>query len=235
MKAMDHNELIGRLAQVRYFRELEQADLLRIVRSGQVRTTAHDEIIFREGEKCAGLFVLLRGRVHLVKLGPDGQEIILAVVEPVSMFNEVAALDGDSNPATALAVEDAVLWRAPAEALQHLLERYPSMALGLLDVLAKRNRFLVGQYEDLSFRSVLSRSAKLLLDLSKSGRTPVNRFTYPNTDLAARIATVPEAFSRSLRIFRKEGVIQTSRAALVVVDPARLARAARIGPVLTEG
>jgi CRP-like cAMP-binding protein len=116
-----------------------------------------------------------------------------------------------------------------------LLARYPTMALGLLEVMAKRNRFLVGQYEDLSFRSVLSRSAKLLLELSLDGRETINRYKYPNKDLAARIATVPEAFSRSLRIFRKEGVIQSSRAELVVLDPSRLARVARIGPVLPEG
>lgn len=231
----DDSHLIERLGQVRHFQRLEQSDLQRIVKSGQVRRIPKDEVIFREGEACAGLFVLLSGRVHLVKLGPDGQEIILAVVEPVIMFNEVAALDGEGNAATAFTVEDSLLWRAPAQNMRALLAQYPSMALGLLEVLAKRNRFLVGQYEDLSFRSVLSRSAKLLLDLSQGGRKTINRYKYPNKDMAARIATVPEAFSRSLRIFRKEGVIQSSRAELVVLDPTRLARMARIGPVLPEG
>ncbi|MGD8604013.1 MAG: Crp/Fnr family transcriptional regulator [Anaerolineales bacterium] len=230
----NNHDLVARLGQVRHFEELGRDDLEKIVQSGQVRRVSKDTVIFREGEACAGLFVLLNGRVHLVKLGPDGQEVILAVVEPVIMFNEVAALDGESNAATALAVDDSILWRVPAANLRDLLTRYPSMALGLLEVLARRNRFLVGQYEDLSFRSVLSRSAKLLLDLSQGGRKTVNRYKYPNKDMAARIATVPEAFSRSLRIFRKEGVIQTSRAELVVLDPIWLTHAARIGPVLPE-
>jgi len=53
---------------------------------------------------------LLSGRVHLCKLGPNGQQQIMAVIEPVIMFNEITVLDGGPNPTMALAVEDCVTW-----------------------------------------------------------------------------------------------------------------------------
>ena len=79
----DLPDLIAQLQRVERFRRLPEADVRAIVTAGRVRRFAADEIIFAEGEPCAGMFVLLAGRVHLRKLGPQGQESILEVVEPV--------------------------------------------------------------------------------------------------------------------------------------------------------
>ena len=83
------------------------------------------------------------------------------------------------------------------------------MGLGLLNVLATRNRLLMEHYEDLSFRSVVGRTSKLLLDLSRDGQVDIDRQAHPNVELAARVAAGPEAFSRSLSMLRKKA---TSRA-----------------------
>ena len=60
-------DLIDRLAKVRHFRTLRLSAIREIVTSGQVQTFSAGEIIYNEGWPCAGLFVLLRGRVHLRK------------------------------------------------------------------------------------------------------------------------------------------------------------------------
>jgi CRP/FNR family transcriptional regulator, cyclic AMP receptor protein len=212
----DLPDLITQLQRVEHFKRLPAADVRAIVTAGRVRQFAAGETIFAEGEPCAGMFVLLEGRVHLRKLGPQGQESILAVVEPVIMFNEVSVLDGGPNLATAVAVQACRVWQIGGENFQALLGRYPMVGLGLLRVLAARNRFLVSQYEDLSFRTVQARAAKLLLDLSAGGSQPIDRRKYPNHELAARIATVPEAFSRALHVFRRNGCIVCTRTAITV-------------------
>ena len=194
-----------------HFRPLSVTDIRAIIVAGRVRQFAAGDVIFGESAPCAGMFVLLSGRVHLRKLGPQGQESILAVIEPVIMFNEVAVLDGGPNLATAVAVQECQIWQIGCDAFQALLGRYPLIGLGLLRVLARRNRTLVSQYEDLSFRTVQARAAKLLLDLSNRGQQPVDRRRYPNHELAARIATGPEAFSRALNAFRRTGCITSTR------------------------
>jgi len=177
------------------------------------------EMIFHEGEASAGLWVLLNGLVHLIKTGPQGQEAIMAIIQPVIMFNEVAALDGEPNPAGARAVEDCLLWNVSYDRFQILLENYPIIGLGLLKVLASRNRALVGQYEDLSFKTVLNRAAKLLLELSREGNQPIDRVKFPNTRLAARLATAPEVFSRALKVFKQEGVLEMTSGSITVANP----------------
>ncbi|MCX6028000.1 MAG: Crp/Fnr family transcriptional regulator [Chloroflexi bacterium] len=212
----DFSELIAQLQRVEHFKNLPEADIRAIVTAGRVRQFTAGETIFMEGAPCAGMFVLLRGRVHLRKLGPSGQESIMAVIEPVIMFNEVAVLDGGPNLATAVTAQDSLAWQIGCESFQALLGRYPQMGLGLLRVLARRNRFLVSQYEDLSFRSVQARAAKLLLELSLGGQQPIDRRKHPSHEMAARIATVPEAFSRALNAFKRSGCLTCTRTTIIV-------------------
>jgi CRP/FNR family transcriptional regulator len=212
----DLPDLIIQLQHVEHFKRLPEADVRAIVTAGRVRRFAAGETIFAEGAPCAGMFVLLTGQVHLRKLGPQGQESILAVIEPVIMFNEVAVLDGGANLTTAVAAHDCTVWQIGCDNFQTLLARYPMIGLGLLRILAVRNRLLVSQYEDLSFRTVQGRAAKLLLDLSDCGAHPIDRRKHPNHELAARIATVPEAFSRALNAFKRTGCLTSTRTAIAV-------------------
>jgi CRP/FNR family transcriptional regulator, cyclic AMP receptor protein len=220
--------LTNDLGKVRHFRNLSLRDLNRIVSAGKVQRYRANEILFQEEEPCAGMFVLLKGRIHLCKLGPQGQVNILAVIHPVIMFNEVAVLDGGPNPATAMAVEDSLTWRVSHEAFQSLIEAIPQVGLSLLRVLARRNRELISQYEDLSFRPVVSRMAKLLLDLSARGKVTINRRQCSLEEMAARIGSVPEAVSRALNVIKTNDCISVSRSEIQVLSPAGLAKLAHL-------
>jgi CRP-like cAMP-binding protein len=224
----DINSLVNRMRTVSHFKTMPESDLRTIAASGQVRRFAAGATIFTENEPAAGMFVLATGRVHLMKLGPQGQQSIIDVIEPVIMFNEVTALDGGPNLTTAVAVQDCVTWNIPYENFQALMKNYPQLGLGLLRILAARNRTLVSMFEDLSFRTVVSRVAKLLLDLSENGKHPIDRHEHQNQEMAARVATVPEAFSRSLRLFKDRNLITCTHTSILVNDAKELAQLAQI-------
>ncbi len=220
--------LVTRLAKVRHFKVLPPTAIHEIVTSGRVQSHSTGSIIFHEGWDCAGLFVLFRGRVHLCKTCFQGQESIISVIEPVIMFNEVAALDGDVNPFTAVAFQKSITWKIPHERFQSLMEKYPILGISLLNVLAKRNRGLLSKYEDLIARPVKARTAKIILDLSSYGTQPVDRITHSNQFLAASISTVPEAISRSIKSLRESGAIQCTRTQIMVNCPDELAVLAQV-------
>ncbi len=228
------HSLAESLRSVRFFERLTDADLLNIVAGGQIRNFLSGETIFSEDEACAGMHVLIRGQVHLCKMGPQGQVNIMAIVVPVIMFNEVAVLDGGPNPVTAIAVQDCLLWKISHDSFHALLKHYPQLGLGLLRILAARNRQMLTQYGDLSFRSVLARAAKLLLDLSNYGQISISRHEHSINEMASRIASVPEAISRSLNTFKAQGVITSNRTMIVVCSPEKLAGLAQIDPQLLK-
>lgn len=229
---MNTAALLDRIRTVRHFQDLTDQELLMIVEAGHIHMAPAGSTLFREGDECAGMHVLIRGQVRLTKLGPQGQETIIAIIHPVIMFNEVAVLDGGSNPATATAIQDSLLWRVGCSQFQVLLGRIPQVGLSLLRVLASRNRLLMAHYEDLAFRTVVGRMAKLLLDLSQNGAVPVHRRDHSIQEMAGRVATVPEAVSRSLNVLKGEGVIDSSRVVIRVLQPDKLAEIANLGLIL---
>ena len=214
--------LIERMKRITHFRGITDRDLLQILRAGQLKRYSAGSTIFMEEDPCFGLCVLFRGEVHLYKLGPEGQENILSVIKPVIMFNEIAAIDGEPNPMTAIAFKNSVLWRADYDSFQYGLERFPSLGLGLLPVLARRNRRLISKYANLSFLPVRERVAVLLLELSNHGQDAIDRRNHTIQQMAAHIATVPVVISRTLSVFKEEGLIECTRTKISVLDPAEL-------------
>ncbi len=178
------------------------------------------------------MFVLFSGKVHLCKLSHSGQIQIISIIEPVIMFNEVTVIDGGPNPFTAIAAKDCLTWNITHEAFEDLVRRYPDpeIGLGMLRVLAARTRMLITRCEDLSFRPVLARTAKLLMEISNNGNSVINRREYPIKDMAASIATVPEAISRSLTTLKDEEIIECTRSKITILDVSGLAKLALITP-----
>jgi CRP/FNR family transcriptional regulator len=211
------------MKRLRHFRLLSDGDIMTIIRAGRIRTFGAGQTVFMEGDPSSGLCVLLGGEIHLYKLGPEGQENIIAVIRPVIMFNEVSVLDGGPNPATAIAFKHSVIWMADREAFELGLERFPQLGLGLLPILAKRNRMLADRYADLSFRPVRARLAILLLELSEHGREDINRRENTIQQMAARTATVPVVVSRRLGELREAGLVECTRTLIRVLDAQGLA------------
>lgn len=230
---VDLADLVNRLSNVRHFRELSVSTLYAIVSAGEVRRFRAGSTLYHEGEPCAGLFVLLSGRVHLCRHSAEGRRMIITEIDPVIMFNEVPVLDGGPNPVTAIAYQDCTTWRVSREAFLDLLRHRTEagmvdVALGLLKVLAARNRSLISRCTDLSFHSVLSRTAKLLLQLSAHGQRPIHRREHTIAHLSERIDTVPEVISRSLSVLAADGLVACTRTTITVLDPGALANIGQV-------
>lgn len=223
---MDIDQLASRLEQIEHFNNLSLDEVKNIIQSGKILRYDKDQVIFNEDEPSAGMFVLLNGQVQLCKISLHGQLSILSIIHPIIMFNEVSALDNGANPITAITTQVSILWQIETEKLQEIIINYPRIGLGLLRVLAARNRKLVTQFQDLSFLPLLSRSAKLLLEISNKGTSKINRKEHPNYFLAAQLSTVPEAFSRCLKTFRLQKMIISDTHKIEVINPSGLQRIA---------
>lgn len=226
--------LAERLGNVSHFMNLPLTDRLAIILAGQMHLFSPDTVIFFEEDPCAGLFVLLKGHVHICKLGRNGQQNIIADIKPVIMFNEVALLDGGPNPYTAIAIQNSLAWQISREAYQKLLKRYArdeymGVALGLLGIMSNRYRQLLDNYADLSFLTVPVRLAKLIYELSEQGSLPINRREISIHEMAARIATVPEAISRALNFLHCQGIVNATRTKITILKPKELDRMANAG------
>ncbi len=214
----EFKRMVDQMRSVEHFNSLSLVDLLAIVTSGQVLNFQPGTILFCEGDPCAGMYVLLEGKINLFRTGPEGQISLLDSLSPVIMFNEVPVLDGGPNPVSAQADDHVRVWFVPCAHFCRLIKRHPELGTGLLKVLARRNRLLVNNYSDLSFRSVAARVAKQLVELSGKGANLIYRSIHTNKILASKIVTSPEAVSRTMKQFGSRNLIEISRDSIRVLD-----------------
>lgn len=212
------------LRSIPYFASLDEQTLTSIASAVMHRAYAPGEVIFLEGDPCAGLFCLQSGHVKIYKSSPEGREQILHISSPHESFNDVAVFDGAPNPASAQAMDAVRVCIIERVAMQSLFDRYPKLAQAVVAVLAARARMLVNMIEDLSLRSVTGRLAKLLLDQATRGDVAV---PLTHQQMAARLGTVREMISRALRELEAEGLVRREGRQIVITDRAALER--RIG------
>ncbi len=185
-------------------------------------------MIFSEGEPVAGLYLIEEGSVKICRFSKEGREHTLHVLQSGDTFNDVAAFDGGPNPATAIAFEDAVVWRIARTDLQQLALRYPALAWALLESISRRARYLVNMVQDLSARHVKARLARLLLEQAQaSDQQPVTQML-TQEEMASRLGTVREVVGRALRNLVANGIIEFDRHRLLILDIERLAEEAEL-------
>lgn len=185
------------------------------------RTFRPGEQIMLEGEQPPGLFIVLRGRVRLSCIAPDGREQVLGTIKAGENFNTVPIFDGRPNPATAQARSPVECLLIPRTEMLNLVRKHPDLALAALSEMASQLRELVALVEDLAFRSVRERLARQLLIEGKEGTA---RLTHQ--ELAERTGTVREIAGRALRRLAEEKLIRLERGRIIVLDPGGLARIA---------
>jgi CRP/FNR family transcriptional regulator len=97
-----------------------------------------------------------------------------------------------------------------------LMRDYPQVTQNVTTMLAARVRQLLALVEDLSFRHVIGRVAKILLEHAGDGAASGPRLT--QQDMAAMAGTAREVIGRSLRSLEDDGIIKMDRHKLVITD-----------------
>ncbi len=222
-KVMRMPSLADFLRSVPYFSTLGPEEIKRITKETFERSFARGETLFLEGEPCSGLYVLKSGRVRIFKSSPEGREQVLLIARQGDSFNDVPVFDGGPNPASASALEPSTVYVIPGESLLSLVAGCPA-AQAIIKLFAARLRHLTTVVEDLSFRSVISRLAKMLLDLAvvEGGPSPMPRLT--QDEMAAIVGSVRDVIGRALRALERAGAIKIEGQRILVIDPEKLRR-----------
>jgi CRP/FNR family transcriptional regulator len=192
------------------------------------RTCLRGEVIFQEDEPTAGLFLIETGTVKICRFSMEGREYILQFLHPGDTFNDVSALDGGGNPATAIALTDAVLWRVARTDLRRVVQQHPELAWAIIENMAGRARLLVGIVHDLAMRGVRGRLARLLLEQAETAERGEPTDPLTQEEIASRLGTVREVVGRTLRGMANDGMISMERQQIVILDRTRLTEEAEV-------
>jgi CRP-like cAMP-binding protein len=204
------------IKSIPYFSGLGQAELDSIRKYIFEKKAGRGEILLFEGEPAETLYFVVAGVVKVFKTSADGKEQIFHIIRPGESFNDVPVFSGGENLTSAEAMGAVVLNVIKKSDVELILREYPQVALNVIRVLSQRVQQLVSLVEDLSFRHVTSRVAKILLEYAGDGTGEKPRLT--QQEMAAMIGTAREMVGRSLRTLEEEGTIRLERHRIIITN-----------------
>jgi len=231
MDPFDKQE-IGHMAEVSLFKDLTQ-DEIQTVRSGaRIRQAGADEFFFLQGDQAENLYILHTGRVKLTQINPDGQQILLRIITPWTLFAAIALVGKTTlYPVSAQAAEEstALVWSRGE--MDKMLEKIPRLALNAMQLMAEYVIEFQDRYRELATERVERRLARALLRLAtQSGRKtsegvlidlPLSR-----QDLAEMTGTTLYTVSRIMSQWETRQLVVSGRERVVVCNPHGLVKIA---------
>lgn len=201
------------LREMAIFAELDDAVLDRLAQRCVPRAVGEGFTLFRAGERCTGLYIVLEGRVRVYRTSPDGKQQTLAVEGPGRPVAELPLFDGGPYPAAAVTIVPSRLAFLPRTEFEHAFRTDPDVASAVVRALGARLRHLVQLLETVAFRDVAARLAMLLADYAEhhgtqEGEDTVLELERTQEELATEIGTARESVSRAFKQLQHRGLIR---------------------------
>ena len=128
------------LRKVPIFSKLRDEELVDLANKMVTRNLPAGKRLFAQDDPGDAMFIVLKGRVNIVKESQSGEELVLQSIGPLQLFGEVAMLDGGPRTAGAKTVEQTVLLSMDRQDFLDFLSTSPRSALSIMSVLAARLR-----------------------------------------------------------------------------------------------
>jgi CRP/FNR family transcriptional regulator, dissimilatory nitrate respiration regulator len=175
------------------------------------------EPLFHLGDKTAGLYEVVSGRVRLARAG---QEVVLYIAGAGETIAE-ASLYSPAYHCDAIASSSALVRLYPKAAVLDAFAKDRKAAQAFSATLARQVMNLRTRIEQRNIRSARERVRHFLaLNIGADGRT----VALPGTvkDLAAELGLTHEALYRTLAALEKAGEIRRARGKVVLARPRRV-------------
>lgn len=224
---LDPTMAVDSLRDCALFAHVDDDGLRAIAGQMRRRRFRRGEVIFHQGDLGDSLLVLASGSVKIVLPSPEGEEAIIASLQPGDFFGELALLDDAPRSTTASAVEPTETLSLSRDQFLRLLADDPGIVRALLKALAGELRRLTGHVEELHFLDLSGRLTARLVRLAReadpaaSGRVELN-WPFTQSDLASMIGGTRQSVNRLLSGMVDDGLIRIDRDTLVITDVERL-------------
>lgn len=172
--------------------------------------------------------------MRIYRVGPDGREFTLTVVDAGTVFGEMSLTAQRLENAYAEAMEPSVICAMKRRDLERLVIEKPQVGLKVMSVLSERLSLAEDRMEDIALKEVPARLAGFILQLIESegvvGREGYKIPTrYTHRQLATVIGSKRETVTKAFAVLQRAGVVELKRRRIHVKNIEALRRAARYG------
>jgi len=193
------------------------------------RRLADGELLYARRDPAEALYGLIRGRIRLSNVAPDGREVLAALFEPGDWIGELSLFDGLPRTHDAVAMGEAEVFVLPRPKLLSLLDAEPRLYRHLAARLARQLRLALSYIDDAVFLPLSLRLAKRLLQLARvyGQETPQGLLLdlhLPQEDLGRMLGASRQSVSKELKHWEKQGLLGLDYGRVLIRDLAAFRR-----------
>lgn len=153
------------LAEVPLFSELERADVREIADQSSIRRLEAGVTLFSEGEDAERFFLLVDGYIRVVRIAPEGEQVILLHIPPGQPFGMTKAIMRETYPATAITATRCTILSWPMRLWADFAARYDGFAIETYKTLGQHIAEMSTRMVEMATQKVEQRVANTLLRL----------------------------------------------------------------------
>jgi CRP/FNR family transcriptional regulator/CRP/FNR family cyclic AMP-dependent transcriptional regulator len=194
--------------------DVPEEDIRKLIDRGAIRQFRRGTYLLHQGEKATEVLFLWEGRVEISSLSSTGHRQLHSTIEPPQFIGEFGVLGDMPRTATALALQDSMVWAISAEEYLEFLDGQPAATRELLRALARQIQAHETLVEDLLSLDLKGRVAKRLLGLVSNSfdELPADGAMVPSivthADLASLSGGSRENVTRILSEFQRRGLVE---------------------------
>lgn len=223
------------LGHCRLFEGLDQQALNDIATCARTVQVQRGVLLFEEGMPATELYVIQHGWVRLYKVAIDGQQSVIRLSGRADVVGISAVLPDAQYTLSAQTISVCRLMVWQADDLQRFIDRYPALQSNSLRLLSEYRDALQQQLLELATEHVEQRLAHALIRLADHYGAPADApehvaLPLMQRDLADLIGVSHYTVSRLLHLWQQQGLAQTQRGRIVIIDRQRLMTLANTTP-----
>ena len=165
---LDEKEKAAALKKIQLFSDLSDKELHQINSKIALKLFRKNETILYEEDTSEFMYIILSGKVKVLKTTGEGKEIIFAMHNAGSFFGEMSLIDGKTSPASVMAIEDSIISVISKNDFYALLFAHKRVLENLLTILSSRLRSSWGTIKLLNFNNASQRKEPYSLCSLKS-------------------------------------------------------------------
>lgn len=193
------------------FKGLTDAELESLSQNLVCHTYKRGSVIYNEGSRINGSYIVVKGVLKIYKTGFDGKEQIIRFAKEGDLIGFRSIVSDELACSTARVIQDSVLGYLPGDVVTKFIKGNPEFAMSLMRLtcreLGESNKFLT----DIAQKTVRERLAEvllLLMDTFDLDEDHTLQISLTREELANMVGTATESVIRLLSEFKADNLIE---------------------------
>lgn len=202
-----------RLHKVTIFEGLNEAQIQKFEELALEEEFCKGDYLFRQGESAEWLYIVLKGRVKLIRHAPTGAATIIEIYSVGDELTAATLIEGKPYAASAKALTDGLAIKVSQSNFKKMLAEWPMIAGNIMREMGSRYRELMENLSSLAVYKVEGRICKVMSNLARrygilgDCRGIILDLALTRQDLADITGTTLETTIRTLNRLKGEGLI----------------------------